>query len=139
MFDWFKRKKASVLTFADPEAAFAHACAIGYEPLCQALIPALVREDGGRGNDGEHLFLITLAGPGGGKRFWCCTLKESQAFPAPGDLVGFRVVTIASDVPEEASLIGYIACRLEPVLVTGKGWVVSQSYTPANIKPALHL
>lgn len=139
MFNWMKKKKGPVLRFADNEAAFAHACDIGYQHLLGAVIPALVQEDGGRGNDGEHLFQIALAGVGGGRRFWSCTLKESTTFPSVGDLVGFRIVTIASDLPEQASLIGYIACRLEPIFVPGKGWVVSQSYTPTDLKPALHL
>ncbi|MBJ6725627.1 hypothetical protein [Geomesophilobacter sediminis] len=139
MFSWLKKKKGPVLSFADNEAAFAHACGIGYRHLLGAVVPALIREDGGRGNDGEHLFLISLAGVGGGMNFWSCTLKEATTYPRPGDLVGFRIVTIASDLPQEASLIGYIACKLEPVFVPHKGWVVSQSYTPTDLKPALHL
>ena len=137
MFNWF-RKKQQVLEFPDNEAAFAHACAVGYTPLIGGLIPALVEEAGGLGRDGERTFLIRMAGPRGAITFWSCTLKEAQSYPKEGDLVGFRIVTIASDLPEHANLIGYIACRLERVLVTGKGWVVAQSYTPSNIKQDIH-
>ena len=137
MFNWF-RKKAEVQEFPDSGAAFAHACELDYRPLIGGLIPALVEEEGGRGRDGEHTFLIRLAGPQGAKAFWSCTLKESQAYPKAGDFVGFRIVTIASDLPEHASLIGYIACRLAPKLVAGKGWAVAQNYTPDNLKPAIH-
>lgn len=139
MFNWF-RKNEKTLEFADNAAAFAHACLIGYQPRIDALIPALVEEAGARGRDGERTFLITLAGPHGATgRFWSCTLKEAQSHPEAGDLVGFRIVMIASDLPEDANLIGYIACRLERVLVVGKGWAVAQSYTPDNIKRALRL
>lgn len=139
MFNWFKKKKAAPQHFPDNESAFAHAITIGYRPLIGALIPALVRTDGGLGRDGERTFLIDLAAEGGTRTLWTCTLKESADYPAAGNLVGFRIVTIASDLPEDASLIGYIACRLEPILVPEKGWVVSQSYTPSDLKPALHL
>jgi len=138
MFNWF-RKKSQVLEFPDNAAAFAHACSIGYQPLIGGLIPALVEEDGGLGRDGERTFLISMAGPHGAARLWSCTLKESRVYPKVGDLVGFRIVTIASDLPEYANLIGYLACRLERVLVTGRGWVVAENYTPENIKPAIHL
>ncbi|HJV67037.1 MAG TPA: hypothetical protein VJ550_14995 [Geomonas sp.] len=141
MFDWLWNKNRKVLEFADNEAAFQHACSIGYKPLIDALIPALVEEEGALGRDGERTFLIRLAGaPGRGPvTLWSCTLKESPQYPKPGDFVGFRIVTIASDLPEQYSLIGYLACRLEPVLVEGKGWRVAQSYTPGNIKRALRL
>jgi hypothetical protein len=138
MFDWF-RKKAQDIEFADDKSAFAHACSIGYTPLIGGLIPALVEEDGGMGRDGEHTFLISIACPHGAAKLWSCTLKDSLGRPKEGDFVGFRIVTIASDVPEPVNLIGYIACRLERVLVTGKGWAVAQSYTPKNLKPAIRL
>ena len=134
MFNWFRKKKREVLQFADNAAAFEHACAIGYQPLIDALIPALVEEEGGLGRDGERTFLINMAGPHGPVQLWSCTLKESLCYPKAGDLVGFRIVTIASDLPEYANLIGYLACRLERVFVSDKGWVVAQSYTPDNIK-----
>jgi hypothetical protein len=139
MFNWFSKKKEQRLQFPDNETAFAHACTLGYLPLIGALIPALVQEEGGRGHDGEHTFLIRLACRQDGLTLWSCTLKESQGYPEVGDLVGFRIVMIASDLPEEASLIGYLACRLEPVLVAGKGWLASQRYTPDNIKQPIPL
>jgi hypothetical protein len=139
MFNLFRKKSAQRLEFSDSATAFAHACTLGYRPLIGALIPALVLEEGSRGSDGEHSFLIRLAGEGGGRTLWSSTLTEAQAYPKEGDLVGFRIVMIASDLPEEASLIGYLACRLEPVLVPGKGWLAACSYTPENLKPAIHL
>jgi len=138
MFNWF-RKKEQNLEFPDNVAAFTHACSIGYTPLIGGLIPALVEEDGGGGRDGERAFLISVAGPQGAAKLWSCTLKESLSYPKEGDFVGFRIVTIASDLPEPANLIGYIACRLERVLVAGKGWAVAQSYTPKNLKRAIRL
>jgi len=139
MFNWFRKEKAQSVEFPDNETAFAHACTLGYLPLIGALIPALVLEEGSRGRDGEHTFQIRLAGGDGGLTLWSSTLKESQGYPSVGDLVGFRIVMIASDLPEEASLIGYLACRLEPVLVAGKGWRASLRYTPDNIKQAIRL
>src|SRR6266567_473477 len=121
MFNWF-RKKDERLEFPDNQAAFAHACTLGYTPLIGGLIPALVEEEGGLGRDGERTYLIRLAESDGARKFWSSTLKESQSYPREGDFVGFRIVTIASDLPVHASLIGYIACRLERVLVLGKGW-----------------
>lgn len=132
MFDWFKKKQR--LEFPDSTAAFTHACSIGYTPLIGGLIPAMIEEEGGLGQDGERTFLISLAGPHGAMKLWSCTLSESTAHPEEGDLVGFRVVTIASDLPEPSNLIGFIACKLQPVLVEGKGWAVAESYTPKNIK-----
>lgn len=134
MFSWFRKNKAQAQVFPDNETAFAHACALCYTPLIGGLIPALVVEEGGLGRDGEHTFLIRLAGPHSATKFWSCTLKESQSYPREGDLVGYRIFMIADDVPEPTNLIGYIACRLDPVLVPGKGWVVTHSYTPRNIK-----
>jgi hypothetical protein len=139
MFNWFRKKKAQRLEFPDNVTAFEHACTLGYRPLIGALIPALVQEEGSRPPGGEHSFLIKLAGAEGGRTLWSSTLKGSQGYPRVGDLVGFRIVMIASDLPEEANLIGYLACRLEPVLVAGKGWLAAQIYTPDNIKPAIRL
>ena len=134
MFNWF-RKKTEVLQFPDNAAAFAHACSIGYIPLIGGLVPALVEEAGGMNRDGERSYLVSLAGPQGALKLWGCTLKGAPGYPEEGDFVGFKIVTIASDLPEPANLIGYIACRLERVLVPGKGWAVAQNYTPENIKP----
>ena len=98
MFNWFRKKREEVLEFPDNAAAFAHACSVGYPPLIGALIPALVAEEGGGGAEGERTFLISAATAGGAVEFWSCTLKEAQFHPKAGDLVGFRIVTIASDV-----------------------------------------
>ena len=137
MFNWFRKKNAEPMEFSDNEAAFAHACTIGYRPLIGALIPALVQEDGRFDRDGGRSYRIKLAGADGGRTLWTSTLKGAKGYPGTGDFVGFRIVMIASDLPEEASLIGYLACRLEPVLVSGKGWRTAQIYTPDNLKPAL--
>jgi hypothetical protein len=139
MFNWFRKKQPKILEFPDNHAAFEHACSIGYQPLIGGLIPALVEEEGGRGTDGEYTFRISLAGAHGAIDFWSCTLKEAKSHPKAGDLVGFRIIMIASDLPEQASLIGYIACRLDRVLIDGKGWAVAQSYTPKDIKQPLRL
>jgi hypothetical protein len=139
MFDWFSKKEAQRQEFPDNQCAFDHACTLGYRPLIGALIPALVLQEGSPGRDGEHTYLIELALAPGARTLWSSTLKESHQHPEAGDLVGFRIVMVASDLPEAASLIGYLACRLEPVLVAGKGWLAAQSYTPDNIKPAIHL
>lgn len=134
MFNWFRKKK-DPLQFTDNAAAFAHACSIGYTPLIGGLVPALVEEAGEVNRDGERAFLISLAGPQGAMKLWSCTLKGAPGHPDEGDFVGFKIVTIASDLPEPANLIGYIACRLDRVLVPGKGWAVAQNFTPENIKP----
>lgn len=137
MFNWF-RAKDKVMVFPDNHAAFDHACTLGYQPLHGALIPALVEEEGERGGEGEHCFLIRLAAACGERELWACTLKESRVYPEVGELVGFRIVKIASDLPESVNLIGYIACGLEPVLVDRKGWRVVKNYTPSDIKQEVH-
>jgi hypothetical protein len=138
MFNLFRKKQKEIQEFPDNVTAFAHACTLGYEPLIGGLMPALVQEEGELGTAGERTFLISLAVEGA-PSFWTCTLKESKAYPKPGDFIGFRIVTIASDLPEYVNLIGYIACRLQTVLVPGRGWRVAESYTPANIKQDIHL
>lgn len=139
MFDWFSRKKAPPLEFADNEAAFAHACTIGYGLLLNALIPALVVDVGRRGSEGERFFRLRLAGPNGAQDIWGCTMADAPGYPEVGDLVAFRIVRIASELPEDAQLIGYIACKLEPVLDPKRGWRGAASYTPDNLKPELHM
>jgi hypothetical protein len=138
MFDWFWKKK-QVLQFPDNASAFAHACSIGYAPLMNALIPALVEEEGARGREGEHTYLVSLALSNGVQKLWSATLKEAQSYPKEGDLVGFRVYIIADDLPEPVNLIGFIGCRLDRVFVEGKGWVIAENYTPRNIKQAIRL
>jgi hypothetical protein len=138
MFEWLKRQRVEPREFADNAEAFAYACSLDWQPLIGAVLPALVEEDGGRGPEGEHRFLISLARRKHPLKLWTCTLKEAKKHPEVGDLVGFRVVMVASDLPEDASLIGYLACKLAPVLIPRKGWAVTESYTPKDIKQDIH-
>lgn len=137
MLSWFGKREETGVEFADNRAAFDHACTMAYAPLLGAVIPALVEEEGARGREGEHYFLLRLAGAGGGREIWACTLAEAPAQPEIGDLVAFRIVRIADELPADASLIGFIACRLDPVLQRGKRWRVSTSFTPSNLKPEI--
>jgi hypothetical protein len=139
MFGWLRRKDATVLQFPDNASAFAHACTVPYPLLINAQIPALVVEEGKRGREGEHCYLLHLAGPQGGRNIWGCTMPHAPEYPVVGDFVLYRIVRIATELPEDASLIGYIASRLEPVLVGGNKWRISTSFTPADLKPELHL
>ena len=139
MFNWFRKKEQPVRSFPDNQSAFAHACTMGYRPLLGALLPALVEEEGRRGSEGERFFRLRLAAPAGGRELWAGTIAGAPAFPEKGDLVAFRVVRIATELPEDASLIGFVACKLEPVLEGSKGWRIATSYTPPNLKPELHL
>ncbi|GFE60449.1 hypothetical protein [Geobacter sp. AOG2] len=139
MFDWFRRKAEPPLRFPDNEAAFAHACTLGYRLLLNALIPALVVGTGRRGSEGERYFRLRLAGPKGALEIWGCTMADAPGYPEVGDLVAFRIVRIAAELPEEGQLIGYIASKLEPVLNGSKGWQVASSFTPAHLKPELHM
>ncbi|NJD92027.1 MAG: hypothetical protein FIA91_11050 [Geobacter sp.] len=134
MFGWFG-KKDERLEFADNRAAFEYACAnLPNRILLEAVIPALVEEEGRRGRDGERTFLVTLAAGNGGRQLWTCTLAEAVDWPVVGDFVGFRVVTIAEDLADEPTPIGYIAAVLAPLLVGGKYWKIARNLTPDNIK-----
>jgi hypothetical protein len=82
---------------------------------------------------------LQLAGQGRVLEIWGCTLAGAPAQPTAGDLVAFCIVKIATELPESASLIGYIACGLEPVLNGKKGWRVRTNYTPSNLKQEMHL
>jgi hypothetical protein len=138
MFGWFKRKEEKTEVFDSNSAAFKFACDnLEYPFLVEAVIPALVREIGKRGPEGEHCYLLRLAAANGGREVWGCTLKEAESFPAVDDFVGFRIVRIASELPDDANIVGYIAMRLEPVLVSGKKWRMAENYTPASIKQAI--
>ena len=137
MFNWFGKREESAKEFPDNRAAFAHACTMAYKPLLGAVIPALVVEEGARGREGERNYLVRLAGEGGGREIWACTMAQAPAQPEIGDLVAFRIVRIADELPAEASLIGFLACKLDPVLQRGKWWRVSTSFTPANLKPEI--
>lgn len=139
MFEWLRRKSGEVLQFSDNESAFAHACTLSYQLLINARIPALVIEEGRRGADGEHWYRLKLARQGGALEIWGPTLPAAPAHPEVGDLVAFNIVRIVAEFPEESSLIGYIDCRLEPVLNGSKGWLVAASFRPDTLKPELHL
>ncbi len=139
MFGWFRKKEQPPLEFPDNEAAFAHACTMGYQLYLNALIPALVIGVGQRGSEGERYFRLRLAGPHGAMEIWGCTMADAPDYPEVGDLVTFRIVRIATELPEDSQLIGYIASKLAPVLVGKKGWRIAVNYTPANLKPELHM
>lgn len=139
MFGWLHRKVETTTQFPDNESALAHACTLRYPLLLNACIPALVMFEGHRGEEGEHWFLLHLAGEGRVINIWGPTLPGAPAYPETGDLVAFRIVRIATELPEDAGLIGYIDCKLNPALNSRKGWHISTSFRPDNIKPELHL
>jgi hypothetical protein len=139
MFDWLLGKEETITHFPDNESAFAHACTLRYPLLLDARIPALVMEEGRRGAEGEHWFLLHLACRDGVLAIWGPTLPDAPAYPNIGDLVSFRIVRFATELPEDASLIGYIDSRLDPVLNSRKGWHIITSFRPDNLKPELHL
>ncbi|HEY3423725.1 MAG TPA: hypothetical protein VGL27_02930 [Negativicutes bacterium] len=139
MFNWLRRKDEPPLLFADNESAFAHACGLKYRLLINAVIPGLVSAVGRRGSEGERFFQLRLAGPNGEFHIWGCTMADAPGYPGLGDLVAFRIIRIATELPEDAQLIGYISSKLEPVLDRRKGWRVATSYTPVNLKPELHM
>jgi hypothetical protein len=138
MFGLFSKTPPLRLTFDTNEEAFAHACRLqGQEILLEAMIPALVLERGNVDSDGTRHFLLRLADRSGGRELWGVTLKEATSFPEEGDLVGFRIVKIASDLPVEVSIIGFIAVKLAPEYLEKKGWRVAANYTPENIRPTV--
>jgi len=138
VFGWFRKKEESLLEFADNRAAFDYACThLPNRILLEAVIPAIVEEEGRRGSDGERYFSIRLAAPDGGREVWACTLAEATDWPEIGDLVGFRIVTIAEDLAPDPTPIGYISSVLAPVLAEGKRWRIARNLTPANIKQAV--
>ena len=134
MFGWLWKSKKEVHVFESGRQAFEYAWAsMNYGILLEAVIPALVEEKGERGPEGEHYFRLRLAIKEGITELWGCTLKEATDYPEVGDFVGFRIVRVATELPPEMSIIGYISCKLEPVLV-GISWKIAKNYTPANIK-----
>lgn len=139
MFDWLLGKEETLTPFPDNESAFVHACTLMYPLLLEARIPALVVEEGRRGAEGERWFLLQLASREGGMDIWGPTLPGAPSYPDIGDLVAFRIVRIAPELPDNVSLIGYIDSRLEPVLNSRKGWHIAASFRPDNLKPELHL
>jgi len=137
---WFKKKEPQITSFPDNDSAFEHACKHQENKvLIDAILPALVEEEGKRGEEGEHWFKMRLANSEEESTVWGCTLKDAPGIPAVGDLVGFRIVRIANELPPGMNIIGYIACRLAPEHVSGKGWRVADNFTPKNLKPVLHL
>jgi hypothetical protein len=139
MFDWLRRKEEKITEFPDNESAFAHACTVRYPLLINARIPALVMEEGERGEEGEHFYRLHLAGPNGILEIWGGTMAGAPGYPKVGDLVAFRIVRFATDLPEDVNLIGYISCRLERTVVDGKKWRISELLDPPDLKPMLHL
>jgi len=138
VFSWFRKKEEPLPEFTDNRSAFEYACThLPNRILLDAVIPAIVEKEGRRGRDGERCFSIRLAGPNGGHELWACTLAEATDWPDVGDLVGFRVVTIAEDIAPNPAPIGYISSVLAPVLVGGKGWRIARNLTPVNIKPTV--
>lgn len=138
MFDWFRKKDSAPLEFADNRAAFDYACShLPNRILLEAVLPAIVEEEGRRGHDGERFYRIRLAAANGGRDLWTSTVAEAVDWPCVGDLVGFRVVMIAEDIAPEAAPIGFITAVLAPVLVEGKRWKVARNLTPANIRTAI--
>jgi hypothetical protein len=138
MFGWFRKKEAIPLVFPDNHAAFEYACS--YLPnriLLEAVLPAIVEDEGDCGHDGERVFRIRLAGPVGGRDLWAASLVEATDWPEIGDQVGFRIVTIAEDITPEGLPVGYIACVFAPVQAGRKGWKIARNLPPANIKQAL--
>lgn len=140
MFGLFRKKIAEPIEFGSAEAAFDYACRnLENLVLLEAVVPALVVERQGIGPEGEQLFLVRLANREGGKVIETCTLKESLRSPVAGDFVGYRVVKIEPELPEPFDLLGFIAYRLEPVYVPGRGWRIAESFVPDNIKPTLRM
>jgi len=139
MFDWFRAKEEILQSFPDNESAYAHACSLRYPLLLNARIPALVMEEGRRGVDGEHWYRLHLAAQEGTLDIWGPTLSDAPEQPRVGDLVAYRIVRVATELPDGANLVGYIDCRLQPVLNSRKGWRVAASFRPDNLKPELHL
>ena len=138
MFGWFRKKSPKPLVFPDNQAAFTYACShLENRILLEAVVPALVLEQGKTGSEGERYFLLKLAGRDGGRRVWACTLKEADKFPAAGDLVGYRVVRYDPELAEGLDLLGFIAFGFEPVYVPGKGWRIARNFTPQNIRPTV--
>ncbi|ABB32770.1 hypothetical protein GeomeDRAFT_2103 [Geobacter metallireducens RCH3] len=140
MFGLFRKKVGEPIEFGSTDAAFDYACRnLENRILLEAVIPALVEERRGMSPEGEQLFFIRLANREGGKVIEACTLKESLRHPAVGDLVGYRVVKVEPELPEPFDLLGFIACRLQPVYVPGRGWRIAESFVPDNIKPTLRM
>jgi hypothetical protein len=135
MFGWLKKPEQEPLVFPDNQAAFDYACShLENRILVEAVIPALVVEKGKTGSEGEHYFLLRLAGNDGGREIWACTLKEAADYPAVGDLAGFYVVRYDPCLTKGLELLGYIAFGFDPVFVPGKGWRIARNYTPENIR-----
>lgn len=134
MFRWLK-KDDKILAFDSNRAAFQYACGnLPNKLLLEATIPALIEEAGGIDREGGRTFRLSIADKNGGYGMWASTLKDAAGYPAEGDLVGFKIVRIASDLPDGMNIIGFIAVKLLPILVTGKGWKIACSYTPEEMK-----
>jgi hypothetical protein len=138
MFTWFRKTAPEPMVFPDNQTAYDYACRhLDNRILLEAVIPALVLEQGKTGSEGERYFLLQLADRDNIRQIWACTLKEATDYPAAGDLVGFRVVRYDPDLAEGLELLGFIAFGFEPVFVPGKGWRIARNYTPQNIRPTV--
>lgn len=138
MFGWLKKKDGRILAFESNAAAFDYACTnLPNKLLLESVVPAMVEAVGAIGSEGERNFQLRIADKTGGWEMWGCTLKGAPSCPGVGDLVGFRIVRIASELPAGMNVIGYIAVKLAPVLVPGKGWKIDRSYVPDNIKQTI--
>jgi hypothetical protein len=133
---FFRKKEPEPLIFPSAADAFGHACLHqSYTVNPEAVIPALVVERGKAGEEGEVYFLIRLPSRGGGIEIWAPVLRGAKDYPSAGDLVGFRVVRVATEIPEPANIIGYIAYSFAPLFVDGKGWRITGNFIPDNLKP----
>ena len=133
--DWLR---GTVHVFPDAAGAWLWACEnLKNEFLVEAVIPGIVigPETGTAG--GGNCFRLRLSSRQGGRDFVACLLPGAAGAPEPGDLVSFRIVRIADDLPEEIGVIGYIEARLAPVYAARRGWKVLHSYVPKNLKPQI--
>lgn len=138
MFGFLGKKTQEPIVFESAEAAFAYACAsLDNALLLEAVVPALVEERGRVGEEGERYFRIHLANRDGGRVIEACVLKDAMGSPSVGDLVGFRIVRADPDLSPPYDILGFIAYGLALVYVPGKGWPVTRSYVPDNLKPTI--
>lgn len=137
LFGFFRKKDQPPIEFADTEAAFRYACEHAPEILIEAVIPAVVEEQGRIGSEGERYFRVCLATQDGGIGITAPTLPEAPALPQPGDLVGVRIVMLLDNTPLQERIVGYIESLLQPSFVPGRGWQVSRRITPPHMKPVI--
>jgi hypothetical protein len=137
LFGFFKKKDDPPIKFEDTGAAFRYACENAPEILIEAVIPAIVEEQGRIGSEGERYFRVCLATTGGGISIWAPTLPEAPALPEPGELVGVRIVMLLDNAPPDERIVGYVESLLQPVFVPGRGWSINRKITPPHMKPTI--